>query len=222
MSKYYISANQLAEFYSATNSSKRRIINQQLNPNKLLIPWYQSAKSSIKKYLKNIDNTLPIEKGIELLLNKVPQNSRQNIDRRVSIEALNQLKSFAFPKLLRDIDFEIIQPTTKHISFNNVDIKVSPDVVLKGYYNGMVVYGAVKIHICKSKPFSLEQGNLVSTLIYKYLTKEVARKDEMVLPELCLCLDIFANRITQASVYNRSQVLAIKTICEQLKSLWAA
>lgn len=219
MKNYFISVNQFAEFSKSTIASKRRIIKQQQYPNKFLIPWYQKAKSAMKKYLVDINDATPIEEAILILQNKVPVNHRQTIDRRVSIEALNELKTFAFPKMLRDVEFEMLKPFQRTLSLNKINIKVAPDVILRGVYNGKVIYGAVKIHISKTKPFDERQSRFVSNLIYKFLQKEITEKDAVILPELCLCLDIFGGRITSA-LLSRGNSQQIKSICEELKKMW--
>ena len=47
MPDYHISVNQFAEFSKATPASKARIIKQQIEVNKFLIPWYQMAKAKM-------------------------------------------------------------------------------------------------------------------------------------------------------------------------------
>ena len=222
MKNYYISVNQFAEFSSGTAATKKRIIKQQVNPNKFLLPWYQTARSAMKKYFKDVNNSTPLDNAIEILASRKNDSKRKQIDQRVSIEALNELKAFAFPTLLRDVEFEIIKPDIKNIVVNNVNIIVAPDVVLKAVYDGNVIYGAIKIHICKSKPFDENQSKYVAGLILKYLNNTISKADGIVLPELCLCLDIFGGRITPASVYTSKLNSEIRTICEELKFLWAA
>ena len=176
----------------------------------------------MKKYFKNVNNSTPLDDAIRLLLSRTPDSKRKQTDQKVSIEALNELKKFAFPALLRDVEFEIIKPEVKNILINSVNIIIAPDVVLKGEYRGNIIYGAVKIHICKTKPFDENQSRYVSNLIFKYLEKEVAKENGIVVPELCLCLDIFSGRIMPASSKSTRLNSDIRSICEELKMLWAA
>ena len=222
MKNFYISVNQFAEFSSGTLATKKRILKQQVTPNKFLLPWYQTARGAMKRYFKNVNNSTPLDDAIEILMTRDADSKRKQIDKRVSIEALNELKSFAFPLLLRNIEFEIIKPAIKNVFINNVSIIVAPDVVLKATYNGEVIYGAIKIHICKTKPFDESQSVYVASLIRKYLEKAIPNGEGKVLPELCLCLDIFGGRITPASTKSSKLNSDIRTICEELKSLWAA
>lgn len=219
MLDYYISINQFAEFSSGTIAAKRRIIKQQKIPNKFLLPWYQAARAAMKKYFKDVNNLTPINEAIAILTSKKPESKRQQTDKKVSLEALEQLKMVAFPRVLRNVQFEIIKPIEKNIDINNVSIVVAPDVILKGKYRGEVIYGAIKIHICKTKPFDQNQSKHVANILYKYLLA-VSGKNGKILPELCLCLDIFSNRVMSASNFTQKDNSELKNICEEVKKLW--
>lgn len=220
MSKYYISINQFAEFSNANESSKKRILKQQKNPNKLLIPWYQRAKGAIRKYFVDVNDYSVIDKAIQILTEKIPSNNRQKIDRQVSIEALEELKRVKLPSILQHLDYEVITAIEKNLLINNVDIKVSPEVIIRAKYKGEVIYGAIKIHISKGKPFNLNQATYVATTMYQFLKKNVILDGEKVLPELCLCLDIFSGRLVPAPENITSEILKIKIICNEIKELW--
>jgi hypothetical protein len=220
MSKYYISVNQFAEFSSATASSKKRILKQQQVPNKLLIPWYQRAKGAIKKYFSNVKDYAPIDSAIKTLLEKIPISDRQRIDRTVSLEALEVIKRIKLPNLLSHIEYEIVLPEIKKTILNDVDIIVAPEILIKAKYKNEVIYGAIKIHISKGKPFNLNQCKYVSALIYRFLTKEMAKKNEKVLPELCLCLDVFSERLVPASENPLKEIAEISILCSEIKDLW--
>lgn len=222
MKQYQISVNQFAEFSKATFKGKKRILKQQLVANKLLVPWYQSARAAMKKYLKDVSNLTPINEAIDKLTTKTPSTKRQQDEKIASVAALNELKSFAFPKLLREVEFTILKPYRNYFTLNNLDIIVAPDVVLKGKYNGKIIVGAVKVHICKTKPFDDKQGKYVSNLIYRFLQKNITENEGEVLPELCLCIDIFSGRITPATEVTNKEKSEIKSICEEVKNMWAA
>lgn len=220
MSKPLISLNHLAEFSKATPNGKKRILNQQITPNKFLVPWYQSAKGSIKRYLRNIDDISPLVEGIDKLEKKSTNTQRQIIDRKVSIEALNKLKYMSLPKMLRTINYELIKVEDNNLALYGIEIKIAPDLIIKGSIGGTVVYGAIKLHLCKSKPFDLSQSKYISTLLYKYLMNKVVKKGEKVIPELCFCLDVFAERVVGSSVDISKEMADIKDLCSEINKIW--
>jgi hypothetical protein len=220
MASYQISLNQLAEFQGATENVKRRIIAQQLSPDQFRIPWYQLTRARVKKSIELKGNLDPILDGIKTLLNKVPVGKKQESDRHVSLEALERYVKIKLPSLLKDIDFTIIRPKVKSTSISNVEVIVAPDVIVKGVLNGKNILGGVKIHISKTKPFDFQKSQIVASTIYTFLKNEVAEDSIEVLPELCLCLDIFSGRVVSANNHDAKVFKEVREICEEVKRLW--
>lgn len=218
--KVQISINQLADFFVGSEAAKMRIINQQKVPNPFRIAYYQLAKSRIRKALQENGDLNPVIEGIEELKRRKPTKKRQVSDRVVSIEALQRFLAIKLPKLLINTDYEIIKPKKKSIFINDVEIIVSPDVIIKGEADGHTFYGGFKIHISKSNVFNREQQSIVACSVYKYLIDEVAGKGEIVLPELCISLDVFGNGIVTTTSNLESALESIHLICEEIKQYW--
>jgi len=216
---YYISANQLAKFAKATIAGKKSIIRDQKKPNKFLIPWYQKAKGAIKKLFGNIDNHEPINDAIEYLKSKIPQNDRQRIDIRSSIDALLLMKQIKLPGVLNDMQYKLITTDSKGFTLNGVEVKVAPEIIIYGECQNKKVVGAVKVHICKGKPFDYDQCGYVSLMIYKYLKTQFTDGSE-VMPELCLCLDVFSKRVVCLPDNIEKINKELEQFCEEIKVLW--
>lgn len=216
---YEISINQLAEFYSGTEATKRRIISQQKTPSKFRLPWYQSSKSSIKKSLAKNGSIEPIRETIGTLRAKPSGTKWQNNNRDGSIDALERFVEMRLPSLLKELDYEVIKPEEKRVAINDVDVIVAPDIVVRAKFDDKVVYGAVKIHISKNSPFDLQQSRIVASTIYRYLNEKVVGDDELVMPELCFSLDVFGGRIVPATdaavIFNE-----IESLCDNIKEVW--
>jgi hypothetical protein len=221
MHNYKLSVNQFAAFIRATPKGKKGIIKQQLKVDPILIGWYRTARAAMKKYCKDITNQTPLNVAIDILTTRETKTAQQLNDKRVSILALQELKKIVLPALLRRIVYEIINPKEKSVNINNINIIVAPDVIIRGRYKGQAVIGAIKIHISKTKPFDHQQSSQVASILYRYLTKEVVGNGETVLPELCLCLDIFSGRITHATIPTANDNRILKQICEEVKTLWS-
>jgi hypothetical protein len=222
MSKYFISTNQLAEYSQATEASKKRIIKQQKVPNKFLIPWYQKAKGAIKKFFSNTSDYAPIDKAISELIARTPTNKRQEIDKAVSVQALQELKQVRIPAALKHLDYEVISIEERSIMINNVDIIVAPEIVIRAKRKGEMFYGGIKIHISKGKPFSLFQAQYVATTVYRLLRKKIAKKEEHVDPKLCFCLDVFSGKLISPPADIDKEISKISILCNEIKSYWAA
>jgi hypothetical protein len=189
-----------------------------------LIPWYQKAKAAIKIYFKNLRDYSPIYKAIDAIEKEAtPMKNWSKTNQKVSKEALKKMMLIRLPRLLTNIKYEIVTSSARSILIGGVDIKAAPEIIIKAQINDEIVYGAVKIHISKSDPFNSQQAELVSTVLYQFLKSKVAQRNEIVLPELCLCLDVFAGRIVGADKAHFPSILnQVKSICQEINTLWAA
>jgi len=212
----------MAEFSTATSSTKRRIIAQQLNPDILRIPWYQLPKARIKKSFELKGDLRPIQEAIQILLNRKPISKRQVIDRQVSLEAMQRFIEMKIPSIFKEIDFSIIKPGTRSTKISGVEVIVAPEIVVKGRFKNKTVIGGVKIHISKNNPFDLQKSQIVASAIETYLQNEVVDEDSIVLPELCICLDIYGGRIVSCSDVNNSIYNEVIEICNEIKLYWDA
>lgn len=220
-----ISVNQLAEYSSATDNQKNRIIQQQKVPPAILIAWYQLAKARIKKSISEKGNLNPVLDGLKILNERIIEKdskgeNRKKIDKQVSIEALERFLKLKLPQFIKDLDFKVINPPTKSFSFSEVEIRVAPDVIFRGSIKGQKFLGAIKLHVSKTKPFDYKKSSIVASSIYKFLNEEIANDDTFVDPTMCVCIDIFAETIITARQSTLDQDDIIVEICEDIKRRW--
>jgi hypothetical protein len=218
MSDYNISINQLADFSASSDAKKRSIIKQQLNPSVFKVPRYQLAKARIKKSIE-LNDIAPINAAIKILEDKKPTTDFQLNDKKVSLEALKKYKKMRLPKILSELDYSVVAVQVKRFMFSGIDIIVAPEIIIKGSLNGKIVYGGIKIHFSKTKPFDFNQAQYVACIIFQYLKKGVAGKDK-VLPELCFCLDVFDEKFVPAPDQPDKMNATIEGFCKELKSIW--
>ncbi len=218
-----LSINQLTEFYSGTENKRKRIIEQQKIPNKFLLPWYQQAKAGMRRYFTDINEISPILKTIDLIVKKPATEKKwTQTNKQVSIEAMQRLLEMKMPSILRNNPYEIIKPHDKTVDIYGLNIIVAPEVIIKVNIEGKNVYGAIKFHISKSKPFSNEQASISTSIIYEYVKKKVAGKDGIVIPELCFSLDVFGLGLVHAPVNRVRQLNSLSVICNEVINLWNA
>jgi hypothetical protein len=220
MGKYKISVNQLAEFSGASETSKKRIIKQQLNPDTFRVPRYQLTKARIKKSIELKGDLSPIHEAIKILESKQATTDWQINDKKVSLEALTRFIKIKLPSLLRNLNFQVIKPQNKSVELREVDVIVAPEIVIKGKMNGQTVIGGIKLHISKTKPFDLTKSQYVASIIYKYLQDRVATKEEVVVPQLCICLDVFNERLVSAPDDVEEVIKQVRFFCDEIKSIW--
>ena len=218
-----ISINQLADFSKSTLANKRSIINQQKMPNTFKTAWYQLAKARIKKVIANKGDIKPVLDGIEELKRRTVTKKRQVNDRIVSLDALQRFVSFQIPSLLKNYDYKVLKNVeSKSIFIKGVEVIVSPDLIIEIDIDNKKYLGALKTHISKGKKFDRKQQLYVATALHKYLESEVAKNGEIVLPELCLSIDIFGEGIVTSPVNISDKIKDMEVICEEVKKMWDA
>jgi len=222
MSNYQISVNQMAVFPGLTEAGKKRVIAQQLEPDRLKVSWYQMPKSCFRRSIQKNGDLQPIYDGIKTLLDRQPSSKHQIQDRKVSIEALERFLNLQLPKIFQDVKFTILKPKTKNIIISDVEVIVAPDVIVNGHLNGKNVIGAVKFHISKNDPFDLNESKRVASTIHRYLVNEFQDDGFNILPELCCCFDIFSGRMINAKQADSSVKKEVDEICSEVKRFWDA
>ncbi len=222
MNNYQISVNQLAVFPGLTEAGKKRVIAQQLKPDRLKVSWYQLSKSSFRKSIQRNGDLQPIYDGIKTLMGRQPTSKHQIDDRKVSIEALERFLTIQLPKVFKDVKFTILKPKTKNITISDVEVIVAPDTILLGNFNGKDVIGAVKFHISKNEPFDLNESKRVASTIHRYLNNEFHDDNYTILPELCCCIDVFSGRIVNATQVDNRVEKEVDEICLEVKKVWDA
>jgi len=217
--KYSITLNQFAQFIDATESVQQRIVNGQKNPPEESFFWYQSTKAAIRKSIA-INNEKPIYESIRRLKATVAIGKHKETNRILSITGLEKYLQISLPLYFRQFDKIIIKPKKKHLDYNGIRIKITPDVVFKGNFQGKNFIGAVKLNINKTKPFNKLRRRVVSSILYKYLQKHVAEGNEIVDPQLCLCIDVFDQTFMAATKIYSAPNLEIIKGCEGIMNTW--
>ncbi len=221
MTNYHISVNQFAAFSKATAKAKKRIISNQIKVDLVLVSWYQTARASIRKYFHNFNDISPLKECIDKLRAKKAETKHAKIDQRVSIEAIENIMLVAFPNILYGKSYEFITPEKKPVNVDDVNISISPEAIFKIIVNGKASYGGIKLHFGKSKPFDYTQCRYISILLQNYIKDNIVKHNEKVDPKLCLCIDIFSQRVVNGDGQSSSEIKRIKNICEEIKAIWA-
>ncbi|QBZ97338.1 hypothetical protein GS03_00826 [Flavobacterium sangjuense] len=78
----------------------------------------------------------------------------------------------------------------------------------------------MKIHIAKGNIFDRDQAKYVSTCLYQYLDLVYDDTGIIVLPELCLSVDVFAESFFTAPTKIEKTLEDIETMCIEIKRIW--
>jgi hypothetical protein len=216
-----ISINQLVDFSTATDSKKKRIIRDQKSPDTFKIGWYQTPRACIKKALVNNGDIQPITEGIERLKTKIVTKPQQIQNRNVSLDAMQRFLKIKLPKILKNHSCEVIKERIVKSTFvSDVEVIVSPDVIFKVVLDGKTYIGAVKLHISKNNIFDIKKSSKVSAILYKYMSELSEVYETEVLPELCISIDVFGERVATTPINFDESINELEVICEEVKKMW--
>lgn len=219
--EYKISINPLVTFSKGTDSKKRRIIRDQKNPSVIRVGWYQTPRACIKKSISQNGNNNEIIKGLERLKDRVVEKPRQIQNKDVSIQAMKKYLNIELPEILKNHNLNIIKKReTKSTWINRVEIVVSPDVVFTLDYGEKRYIGGVKIHLSKGDIFDLNESKMVATILNKHISEIAKKYNAIPLPEICLSIDVFGQRIISSSKKPKRILKEVENICNEVKQIW--
>lgn len=220
MESYKISVNQLAIFSGKTEKGKVGIIKQQLKPSTAVVTQYSKAKKIVARTLINNGNKKVLLDGIEELKKTVATTDWQIQNKTGSIAALEKFSKKVLPHIILDSVFESIKPLKKNrLYISDVEIVVSPDIIIKTIINGEAFFGAIKIHISKSATFDREEAKYVTTCLFQYMNEHYG-KIGTIWSELCLCVDVFGDNIKYAPSQTDNTIQKISNLCDEIKKIW--
>lgn len=215
-----ISINQLAVFIPAEEGKRLTIIKQQKKPNTFKVAPYSTARSSMKNFVKNGFSIESIRFGVEKLQGRQSTSDYQKRDIQNSIEALRKFLELQFPADFKNLKIEFVKTNDGFLALQNLNVIVSPDIIIKGEKNGITFYGGLKFHIAKGKIFTHSESEYAATAIYMFLKQKF--KGESINPNYCLSVEVFGGRITPAPDNPILHISLLKKACIELVKLWEA
>ena len=217
--KYPVTVNQFAKFSEGSESVKKGIVkNKKIPPEKSFF-WYQTPTAQIPKYVAD-GNIRHLFDGIQRLKDSKPTGKHKINNKRLSIKAIEEFQKTVLPLDFRNLKKEVRKPKEKVINWLGVAIKITPDLVFTAEVDGQKIIGGIKLHFKSTKPFTRLQERIVAYLLQQYLEKTVAQDGEIVLPEFCLCIDVFGNHVTSAPVGTNIPKKEINLACKEYADLW--
>lgn len=194
-----ISLNHFGEFYTAPKGRKQAILNIVKKKFDGSHPfWYTLSKSRIRKTLSTKSELTFISDTIEEVLKRKAPSDWHRTNDRGNLEILQRFLKLRFYKNLKEMGYEVIPTDIKSFDLNGLSIDVKPDIVYYVERNNIRYLGAIVLRYNKGKAFKPINGQLVAEGIKMYLEQEIAIKDDIVLPELCLSVDIFSETVVSA------------------------
>lgn len=221
VNKNTISINPLCEFLSASERRKQTIIKNVKKPKTMMIAPYPTARSRIVRFFKNNFKEEEIISGIDHLQYKKGCDTPFKIrDRENSIEALRKFLRIQFPQDFQKIKCTFSKERSKEIDFNDIIIRVSPDIIIRWEEDGQKFIGGIKFHISKGNIFDYQTSSFAAGLVQLFLEEKIATEDEIVVGSHCLSIDIFGERTCSAPLNKEEFIKKLTATCKEISVLW--
>lgn len=217
-----ISVNKLGEYLESNPTRRRKIVFDQKNPSPFIVARYSRAREiAIDYFCNNFDEEILI-RGIEELENIVTTTDFQENDVSNSLEFLTKLLEFEGLNFMRleEILFSKYNGSNPKLAISEVDVSVSPDLILSGEMKGKTIIGALKFHFSKTSPLNAESAKNVATLIHQFVENFLLNDEEHGNIKYCISLDVFAGVVETAPKSFMRRRNNISYACTEIALWW--
>lgn len=224
--KAHVSANQLAAFLTAKTPERKlaivRAARRAAHSDKGYPPFYNSLKKPARAFLANgALDPVALNRLIERMAKRTGRKWHLT-DARITAEAAKALIQLG-PKL-RALDVAFVLPkagTKAKLDFPDVDVLVSPHMIVEKRRGGAVRVGALRFYTAKESSYELGRkgAELVAAMQHQWLLR-VASGGSMPDGELCMVIECFQQRVTQAPADTTALMKQIEQGCRDFMRLW--
>lgn len=215
-----ISINPITLFVNASKAKKISIVKNQKNPPPIPTSYYASATAAMKRYIKNGFDVDVILDAINELQSKSidPSKDKALAKRSNQINALRNFLEITFPETFKTIKCSFTTSRFKPCIISNVEVTVSPDIIIRRDDNGVKYIGAIKFDVHKDQlDFSIGQQR--ASLLNYYL-EIIKGDDEIVDKNYCLCVDVMHDNIYRPNLDISKDIALISEACKEVVEIW--
>lgn len=225
--KYFCTVRQLAKFTMATEKGKLNIVKGYVEPPEKRGFWHQMSERAIRQSLRMNGDARPLyQELVALRKPRKQETEKQRQNRELCIKDIEQYLKIALPFKFKEVKKQQVdrdRGDVNYIDHLGVRISVNPDFIFRGTYEGKKIIGGVRLVASKGKKMRALQHRIITYFMHRFLMAQIAGPDEEVLPELCLCIDLYGSeglKVTTAPTGTDVPNKAIEDTCKEFAALW--
>jgi len=204
--KPHITANTFASFLTAKTPERKlsivRNAHRAMKSDKGYPPYYQSLRTPARRFLASAATNPSELLGLIVKKEKVTGRKWHLTDAAITRDAAKALLTLA-PKIQAiDATFLLGRPETKaKIEYPELDLLVTPHMLVEKRHGKVRRIGALRFYTAKESTYELgvRGAELVAGMQHQWLLN-FASGEQMPDFALCMVIECFQQRITQASV----------------------
>lgn len=218
-----MSANQLAEYTLASPTRRQSIIRNAKYAPTFLVIRYGAAKSAICSYLVDdtrSPHTIALAEQEQINLSKGDGTAHTKNDAALSAEAIKGFRNMVGPNFLPGLTFSLVTNALPKLPIAGVDVSVSLDLISHNKAKGLV--GGVLLQTSKavaSKGWREDHSKCVSSLVWMLANKHLHTLGK-VDRTICMSIDVFARKTTQAPTHYKRILGNIEASCSEIAMFW--
>lgn len=218
-----MSANQLAEYTLASPTRRQAIIRNAKYAPTFLVIRYGAAKSAICDYLSDDTRSphpLALAEQEQINQSKGDGTAHAKNDAALSAEAIKNFRSMIGPNFMKGLTFTATTNQLPKLEISGVDVSVNIDLVARNQAKGLV--GGVLLQTSKavaSKGWREDHSKCVSSLVWMLASKHLHTLGK-VDRNLCMSVDVFAQKTTKAPTHYKRTLSNIEASCSEIAMFW--
>lgn len=215
-----ISLNQLAMYLTSDAKKRRRIIEEQKDPQTFRVNWYEYAQDKIVRFVAGgCEDEEILVAEIDRLYAARRNSDYEDTRYNTNAEALE-----SFRGVYEDLNTDGLLASrgandARKTSIRGVAIAVRPEILLQGKYRGSDVAGAIKLYFSKDTQLTDDSAAYITALLYQYMADR-GDNECGIRRRHCQVIDVFGQAIYDAPAATKRRVGVIEEACEEIKMWW--
>jgi hypothetical protein len=222
-----LSANQIAEYISASAGNRKRILREAKYPPTMLLIRYDDARTAVIDHLRsNGASKDALGNAIVALTRKatgdgITEYKKQNC--KLSTEAIEAFQISEKKLGFGAVKFKAPNLHNTKLKIGGVTLSVSIDLITQKTGNGgSKSIGAIVLVFSKSGAAKKDMGHRCQTiamLAYR-LVKENLEPGDTCDPKMCMAVDIFGGKTYRAKGQQKMLYKDVEASCEEASTMW--
>lgn len=218
-----LSANQMAEYLSASSVRRRSILREAKYPATVMVIRYEDAYAPIVGHFVGQEDALA--GGIVGLKQKAQNDDitdylRENCD--LCVDAIESFRGSLKNLDIGKTKFKRIESPNRKLLVSGVNVSISISMMTEETARDgkRTMGGALLVFSRSAKETEMtERCKAIALLVYEALRTQ-PKTDALCVPELCMAIDVFRGRLYRAGSRRKQLWRTVETSCEEVSTVW--
>ncbi len=213
----------LAHYLDASPTKRRQIIDNEKYPSPYRVSYWPAKQLFREAIRLNWDEETLFSVAADRWFSGPAASALADFRRRQTMDALAEFCSLLEPlkQRLKTLNATVRLPGRlwTPLSLGGVLVADSPSLILRRSHCGTDQVGVLSFHVAKTKTHNLESAKRAAALLVT-LAAENKTANTILVPELCIVVDIHSGLIVDGNRGNRRRMRLAKHGCREIAAIW--